>query len=51
MVDLGVGTTHIAQALGHHAVRQGAHVRFTRPAGSSTNSPMRARRAVRRAGP
>ncbi|MFE9999830.1 ATP-binding protein [Streptomyces avermitilis] len=30
MVDLGVGKTHIAQALGHLAVRQGAHVRFTK---------------------
>ncbi|WP_229841514.1 ATP-binding protein [Streptomyces brasiliensis] len=27
---VGVGETHIAQALGHLAVRQGAHVRFAR---------------------
>ncbi|XMN04582.1 IS21-like element helper ATPase IstB [Streptomyces griseobrunneus] len=27
---VGVGKTHIAQALGHLAVRQGAHVRFTK---------------------
>jgi DNA replication protein DnaC len=27
---VGVGKTHIAQALGHLAVRQGAHVRFAK---------------------
>ncbi|WP_405104076.1 ATP-binding protein [Micromonospora sp. NBC_01412] len=29
---VGVGKTHVAQALGHLAVRRGADVRFTRPA-------------------
>ncbi|MEU0436241.1 ATP-binding protein [Streptomyces sp. NPDC006290] len=27
---VGVGKTHVAQALGHLAVRQGANVRFTK---------------------
>ncbi|MFB6878543.1 ATP-binding protein [Streptomyces sp. NPDC056323] len=27
---VGVGKTHVAQALGHLAVRQGAHVRFAK---------------------
>ncbi|MFD5932286.1 ATP-binding protein [Streptomyces sp. NPDC060333] len=27
---VGVGRTHVAQALGHLAVRQGAHVRFAK---------------------
>ncbi|MFC7831005.1 ATP-binding protein [Streptomyces sp. NPDC057375] len=27
---VGVGKTHVAQALGHQAIRQGANVRFTK---------------------
>lgn len=30
MITVGVGKTHVAQALGHLAVRQGANVRFTK---------------------
>ncbi|WP_276525923.1 ATP-binding protein [Streptomyces caniscabiei] len=39
---VGVGRTHIAQALGHLAIRQGAGVRSPRPA-----APGRARRRPR----
>jgi DNA replication protein DnaC len=36
---VGVGKTHIAQALGHLAIRSGAETRSSKPAGSSPTSP------------
>jgi dethiobiotin synthetase len=36
---VGVGKTHVAQALGHQAVRQGATSASPRPVASSASSP------------
>jgi DNA replication protein DnaC len=36
---VGVGKTHVAQALGHLTIRQGAEVRFYKPAASWPTSP------------
>ena len=36
---VGVGKTHVAQALGHHVARRGGDIRFAKPAGCSPTSP------------
>ncbi|MEV8527180.1 ATP-binding protein [Streptomyces sp. NPDC052000] len=42
---VGVGKTHVAQALGHLAVHQGAHVPFAKTGRSSPTSPAAVRTA------